>query len=73
MEALLKKTAPTVNAAIEAYLDIGAGVQVNAGKRNRVFEAKGIIDTFVGLERNLASIADNTEIEKPSRPVPSRP
>lgn len=66
-------TPPTVNDAIRRLEAAGAVKQVNAGKRNRVFEAQGVIELFTGLERTLASIADDTTMEKPSRPVPFPP
>ena len=58
-------TPPTVNEAIRRLEAAGAVKQVNAGKRSRVFEAKGVIDLFTGFERTLASIADDTEMAKP--------
>lgn len=64
------KSLPTVNATIERFVQAGAVKQVNTGKRNRAFEAVGIIEAFVGFERASASTADNTAISKPSRPVP---
>ena len=63
-------TPPTVNDAIRRLAAAGAVKQVNAGKRSRAFEAQGVIDLFVGFERTLASIADDTKTAKPSRPVP---
>lgn len=63
-------TPPTVNDAIRRLEAAGAVKQVNTGKRSRAFEAQGVIDLFIGFERTLASIADDTEIAKPSRPVP---
>jgi DNA-binding transcriptional regulator GbsR (MarR family) len=72
MEQATGKTAPTVNAAIERLTEAGIVKQTNAGKRNRVFEAVGVLDIFTDFERQLASPADDTESEKPSRPVPFR-
>lgn len=66
------RSLPTVNSAIERFVQAGVVKQVNAGKRNRAFEAKGIVEAFVGFERATASIADDTEISKPARPVPFR-
>lgn len=66
-------TPPTVNDAIRRLEAAGAVKQVNTGKRNKAFEAKGVIDLFVGLERTLASVADDTKMAKPSRPVPFPP
>ncbi|WP_139651450.1 Fic family protein [Raoultibacter phocaeensis] len=64
------KTMPAVNSSIERFQKAGFVKQVNAGKRNRAFEAIGIIEAFTSFERNLASIADDTAVRKPERPVP---
>lgn len=64
------KTMPAVNASIERFVEAGVVKQVNVGKRNRAFEAVGVIEVFTSFERNLASIADDTAIGKPQRPVP---
>jgi hypothetical protein len=48
------------------------GAQVTVGKRNRVFEAKEIIDAFTNLERQIASPAGDTRSSEPIRPVPPR-
>ncbi len=58
-------TPPKVNDAIRRLESAGAVKQVNTGKRSRAFEAQGVIDLFTGFERTLASIADDTEMEKP--------
>lgn len=70
MKQVLGRSMPTVNEAISRLEAAGAVKQVNAGKRNRAFEAVGVIEAFTSLERNLASIADDTAVSKPSRPVP---
>lgn len=67
------KSIPTVNDAIRRLQEAGAVKQVNAGKRNRAFEAVGVIELFTNFERTLASIADDTAIAKPARAVPFRP
>jgi Fic family protein len=66
------KSLPSVNAAIERLNNAGIVEQTTAGKRNRVFEAKGVLEIFTDFERRLGSPADDTAIEKPSRPVPMR-
>ena len=66
------RSLPTVNTAIERLEDAGIVKQLTVGKRNRVFEAVGILELFNEFERQLASPADDTDIEKPSRPVPMR-
>lgn len=67
------KTVPAVNASVERFIAAGAVKKTSAGKRNRLFEAVGVIDAFTSLERNLASIADDIATEKPRRPVPLKP
>lgn len=67
------KSTPTINDAIRRLEEAGAVKQVNAGKRNRVFEAVGVIELFTNFERTLASIADDASVAKPARAVPFRP
>jgi Fic family protein len=70
MKRVTGKSLPTVNAAIDQLKDAGIIKQTNAGKRNRVFEAVGVLDIFTDFERNLGSPAEDTAVEKPVRPVP---
>lgn len=67
------KSLPTVNAAIERFVQAGAVKQINMGKRNRAFEAAGIVEAFIGFERAAASPADDTSVSRPARPVPFPP
>lgn len=46
--------------------------QVNAGKRNRVYEAIGAISLYNMFERGLASPTGDTATAKPSRPVTAK-
>jgi Fic family protein len=52
----------------------GAGIlrQVTVGRRNRAFEAPGIIEAFTDLERQLASPEGDTMTSEPARRVPRR-
>ena len=43
------------NLSIDRLVDAGVLVQVNVGRRNRVFEAPELIDAFTALERRMAS------------------
>ena len=70
--ALLGRSKPQVNQAIARLVDAGILVQVNVGRRNRAFEACGVIDAFADLERRLASPIGDTNIAPPVRPVPAR-
>ena len=62
-----------VNDAIARLVEAGIVKQTKAQARNRTFEARGIIDAFVDLERRLASPAGDTRVERPARHVPRRP
>ena len=53
-----------------ANTEAGIVRQINIGKRNRAFEAQGIIEAFIGFERAAASPANDTLVSKPVRPVP---
>lgn len=70
--ALLESSKPQVNDAISRLVDAGILTQVNVGRRNRAFEARGVIDAFADLERRLASPIGDTNIAPPVRPVPAR-
>ena len=73
MVTLTGKSAPTVNAAISSLTKAEIVRQINAGRRNRAFEAPDIVAAFTGFERRLASPAGDTRIEPPVRPVPALP
>ena len=54
---------------------VAAGVlgQVNAGRRNRAFEAPELINAFTALERKLTSPTGDTLVSSPPiRNVPQR-
>jgi len=67
------RTFPAVNRAIDALVEAKILTPVNAGQRNRVFEARELIDAFTALERQLASQEGNTRTSPPVRSVPARP
>lgn len=60
------------NLAIDELVQAGILTQTNVGKRNRVYEAREIIDAFAGFERQLASPSGDTRVDPPERPVPAR-
>lgn len=62
-----------VNLALQTLVEAGILTQAKAGSRNRVFEARELINAFTDLERQIASPDGNTQISAPSRPVPFRP
>jgi len=70
---LIGRSFPQTSEAIERLLDTEILRQVNAGKRNRAFEAPAIIEAFTTLERQLASPQGDTRASKPARLVPRRP
>lgn len=61
------------NAAIDRLVGAAILQPTKAGRRNRAFEAREVVDAFTLLERQLASPARDTSVERPARPVPSRP
>jgi len=54
-------------------LNAGVIKQGSLGRRNRTFEAIGLLDQFTRLERQLASMSADTGTDPPSRRVPQRP
>jgi Fic family protein len=70
---LLGRSFSTTNDAIEELVAKRILTPANAGLRNRVFEARELIDSFTGLERQLASPGGDTQISEPARHVPGRP
>ena len=70
--ALIGRSYPQTNAAIERLVSAGILTQVTVGRRNRAFEAPEIINAFSDLERQLASPDGDTRTSEPVRPVPPR-
>ena len=70
---LIGRSFRATNDAIEQLVAQGILTPATAGQRNRVFEARDLIDSFTGLERQLASPAGNTLTSEPARHVPARP
>jgi Fic family protein len=70
---MLDKTFAAVNRAVETLVAANILTPAPAGQRNRVFEARELIDAFTALERQLASPDGNTRTSGPIRPVPERP
>jgi Fic family protein len=66
------RTVQAVNEAIPPLVDAGILVQSNAGRRNRAFEARDVIDAFADLERRLASPGGDTRTSASERKVPYR-
>jgi Fic family protein len=70
--ALIGRTFASANEAIKRLVDAGILRPVTVGRRNRAFEAAGVIEAFTALERQLASPHGNTLTSEPSRRVPYR-
>jgi hypothetical protein len=70
--ALIGRTFPPANEAIKRLVDARILHPVKVGRRNRAFEATGVVDAFSALERQLASPQGNTLTSEPSRRVPYR-
>jgi Fic family protein len=70
--ALIGRSYPQANAAIERLVSAGLLSQITVGRRNRAFEAPAIVNAFTDLERQLASPEGETPTSDPARPVPPR-
>lgn len=70
---LMGRSFQATNEALRRLEAAGIVRRINAGRRNRAFEASAIIDAFTALERQLASPAGDTRAVPPARPVPARP
>jgi Fic family protein len=69
----LGRTFAAVSGAIDTLVRAKILAPVKAGHRNRVFEARELIDAFIALERQLASPDGDTRSSAPERAVPARP
>lgn len=58
------------NGAIATLVEAGILSSTRAGRRNRAFEARELVEAFAGLERGLASPAGDTWLAPPVRNVP---
>jgi DNA-binding transcriptional regulator YhcF (GntR family) len=61
------------NSAITALESAGILTKTRAGRRNRAFEARELVDAFTDLERQMASPDSDTRISEPVREVPATP
>lgn len=64
---------PAANKAVAQLVDAEIVTQVRAGRRNRAFEAREIVDAFTSLERQFASPTGDTQTAESNRTVPQRP
>ena len=70
---LVGRSFPATSLAIERLVAAGVLVQVSVGRRNRAYEASGLIDAFTAFERRLASPEGDTRVSAPARRVPYHP
>lgn len=71
--ALIGRSKARTTDAVNALAEAGILRQRNVGRqRYRVFEATGVLDLFIGLERALASPSGDTLRSDPVRIVPRR-
>ncbi|MFC9665331.1 hypothetical protein ACFVJ5_34320 [Nocardia sp. NPDC127606] len=68
--ALVERSFPAANTAIERLVDAGILRQLTVGRRNRAFEAPEVFEAFGALERCSAN--PDGETRSPQRPVPRR-
>lgn len=71
--AHIGRTFQATSDAVNRLVEAGVVRQVTLGRRNRAFEAAGLLDAFTGFERSLASADSDTRGSPPARPVPQRP
>ncbi|HEY5986223.1 MAG TPA: Fic family protein, partial [Streptosporangiaceae bacterium] len=69
---LIGRSFPQANNAIERLVKAGVLRQINAGRRNRAFEAPEMREAFTPLERPLARSRGDSITSKPIYPVPHR-
>ncbi len=70
---MLERSVPATNDAVNKLVEADILKSVSQGKRNRVFEARELIDAFTTFERSLATPGGDTKTTRPTRPVPTRP
>jgi Fic family protein len=71
--ARLDRSYEATNNAIGRLVDVGALSESTGGRRNRVFEARELLELVTNAERRLASSDADTRVSPPVRRVPHRP
>jgi Fic family protein len=69
----LGRSFEATNKAITRLVEIGALHQSTVGRRNRVFEARELLELVTNAERRIASPEADTLASPPTRRVPHRP
>jgi len=70
---LVGRSFQATNEAVEHIVQAGVLKQTTIGRRNRAFEAVGLLDALTGFERGVASPEGDTRVSPPVRHVPYRP
>src|SRR5205814_1541440 len=70
---LIGRSDPQVSEAISRLTEVGVLKEITFRKRNRAYEAAGLLDAITLFERSLASPSSDTLAAPPARQVPPRP
>ena len=73
VEKALGVTFNAANGALQMLVSAGILTNKRSGRRNRVFEARELLDAFTDLERQMASVDGDTKVSEPVRDVPQTP
>lgn len=71
--AHLGRSYEATNNAVARLVEVGALQQSARGRRNRVFEARSVLELVTNTERRMASPEADTHVSPPARRVPHRP
>lgn len=71
--AQLGRSFEATNNAVARLVEVGALTESTGGRRNRVFEAREVLELVASAERRLASPDADTRASPPVRRVPYRP
>ena len=69
----LGRSYEATNNAVTRLVEVGALMESTGGRRNRVFEARDLLELVTSAERQLASPGADTQASPPVRRVPHRP
>jgi Fic family protein len=71
--AHLDRSYEATNNAVARLVEVGALTESTGGRRNRVFEARDLLELITGAERRLANPGADARASPPVRRVPHRP
>lgn len=69
---LIGRSFQAADLAIAQLTRVGVLRQITLGRRNRAFEAVGLVEALTGFERQLGSPRHDTRVSPPVRAVPYR-